>query len=171
MARAREEGYKIIYLDELCTTKSTIPTHDWTPRNQPFQVDYKQYHQRTVATIAAVSKEKGVELVMNFERSVNVPKFIEFLRALRQQQPFAKVALFMDQLAVHKSKDVREQYSRLKFEAIFNAAYSPNFNPIEGVIGVAKREIKKERLRALALNSAIDLEAVIARSFHEIEQK
>jgi hypothetical protein len=28
-----DEGYRIIYLDEFCTTKSTMPTHEWSPKN------------------------------------------------------------------------------------------------------------------------------------------
>jgi hypothetical protein len=31
-----DEGYRIFYLDEFMTTKSTMPTHDWTPKNQSF---------------------------------------------------------------------------------------------------------------------------------------
>ena len=30
------DGYGIYYLDEFCTTKSTMPTHEWTPRNHSF---------------------------------------------------------------------------------------------------------------------------------------
>ena len=32
----KAEGYSICYLDECCTTKSTMPTHEWTPRNHSF---------------------------------------------------------------------------------------------------------------------------------------
>jgi hypothetical protein len=71
-----DEGYRIIYLDEFCTTKSTMPTHDWTPKNACFQIDYKLYHTKTIASIISISKEKGVELVMNFPRSVNSEKYI-----------------------------------------------------------------------------------------------
>jgi hypothetical protein len=28
-----DEGYRIFYLDEFMTTKNTMPTHDWTPKN------------------------------------------------------------------------------------------------------------------------------------------
>jgi hypothetical protein len=51
---------------------------------------------------------------------------------------------------------------------IFNAAYSPNFNPIEGVISVGKGAIKKKRLNALARNEAINMEEVIENSFYAV---
>ena len=31
-----EQGYLIIYVDEFMTTKSTLPTHDWTAKNHNF---------------------------------------------------------------------------------------------------------------------------------------
>ena len=65
-----------------------MPTHEWTPRNHSFQIDFKRYHRNTIATIACISEREGVELVMNFPRSVNIEKFIEFLRALRRKFPF-----------------------------------------------------------------------------------
>ena len=67
---------------------------------------------------------------MNYPKSVNIDKFIEFLKELRRKNPFAKMALFMDQLSVHKSTAVRNVMRELRFEPIYNAAYSPDFNPI-----------------------------------------
>jgi hypothetical protein len=69
------EGYLVIYLDEFCTTKMTIPTHDWTPPNATFELDYKLYHKKTLASIVGISVN-GPELVMTFEKSVDSPKFI-----------------------------------------------------------------------------------------------
>ena len=34
----------------------------------------------------------------------------------------------------------------LRIKPIFNSSYSPNFNPVEGAIGVVKSGIKKKRL-------------------------
>jgi hypothetical protein len=73
-----------------------MPTHDWTPRNTTFNIDYKLYHKATIASIVAISAEHGVELTMNFPKSVNIPKFIQFLKALRAKRPKSKLAIFMD---------------------------------------------------------------------------
>ena len=37
----KSQGYRILFIDEMCTTKSTIPTHEWSPVNQPVKIDYK----------------------------------------------------------------------------------------------------------------------------------
>ena len=152
LQQAIEDGYTIHYVDEFVTTKSTMPTHDWTPVNAAFQIDYKQYHTRTIASIVSISKEGSVELVMNFTRSVNIPKLLSFLEQLRSLKPNEKMAVFLDQLSVHRSNDAKTLMDELGIKYIFNAAYSPNYNPIEGVISVGKGKVKKVRLRALALN-------------------
>ena len=36
-------GYRIIYLDEVMVTKSTIPTHEYSPFKQPVVVDLKGF--------------------------------------------------------------------------------------------------------------------------------
>lgn len=100
----QEDDYLVIYLDEFCTTKSTIPTHDWTPRNATFEIDYKLYHTKTYASIVGISSE-GLEPIMTFHKSVDSPKFIEYLRALRHKHPHRKLVCFFDQLRVHFSKE------------------------------------------------------------------
>ena len=79
---ALKDGYTIVYCDELCTTKATMPTHDYSKINSPIKIDYKQFHKKTLATIAAISEINGVELIMSFDKSVNSDKFILFLKKL-----------------------------------------------------------------------------------------
>lgn len=71
----QRDGYHVIYIDEFCTTKSTMPTHDWSPKNATFEIDYKLYHKKSLASILGMSNE-GIELIMTFEKSVNSEKFI-----------------------------------------------------------------------------------------------
>jgi hypothetical protein len=137
LIRFQERNYHIIYVDEFCITKSTIPTHDWTPRNATFEIDYKLYHKKTLASILSISKD-GPELIMTFEKSVTSEKFILFLRALRKKHPHKKLVLFFDQLRVHFSKKCQPVYEELGIEYILNSSYSPNFNASEGAISCCK---------------------------------
>ena len=34
-------GYRILFVDEIVTTKSTIPTHEYSALKEPFTIDYK----------------------------------------------------------------------------------------------------------------------------------
>ncbi len=99
--------------------------------------------------MAAISEKYGVDLILNYERSVNSDKFVQFLTRLRQKYPFEKLALFMDRLMVHRSKKVTKKMEELKLQRILNASYSPDFNPIENMFSVFKGGIKKRRLQLL----------------------
>ena len=44
----------------------------------------------------------------------------------------------MDQLAVHKSRDVRPWYEELNIAPVYNVVYSPEFNPIESIFSRVK---------------------------------
>ena len=92
------EGYRILYTDEFVTTKSTIPTHAWSLPYQPIKVDPNQYSSKAIASIISISEEAGIELIMNFEKSVNNDKFITYLVALRRKYPFYRLAVFLDRL-------------------------------------------------------------------------
>ena len=48
------------------------------------------------------------------------------------------LALFMDNLAVHRHREVQLEYEKLNIIPIFNVAYSPEFNPIEAVFSKVK---------------------------------
>jgi len=55
MRQYRERGFRIVYLDEMMVTKSTMPTHEWSVRNEHVQISYNQFANQTIASIAAVS--------------------------------------------------------------------------------------------------------------------
>lgn len=59
-----QRGYRLIYIDEMCVTKSTIPTHAYSPLRRPIEIDLKNFSNKTVAVLAGISKQKGMELVM-----------------------------------------------------------------------------------------------------------
>ena len=79
----KQQGYRIIYLDEFCITKSTIPTHDWSLPNSPLKIDKNLYHKKTLACIIAISREAGFEMLKIYDKSVDTDKFIQFLKSLR----------------------------------------------------------------------------------------
>jgi hypothetical protein len=60
-----------------------------------------------------MSAVNGIELVMNFDRSVDRVKFITWLKALRRKYPFRKMCLFMDRLSVHRCNEVSGEFARL----------------------------------------------------------
>ena len=104
---------------------------------------------KAVAVLAAVSREFGVELAMCFPSAVNVSRFKIFLENLRSARPFDNMILCMDNLAVHRNREVKERMDELVFRYCCTPRYSPQYNGIEEVWSQSKAYIKKERLNAI----------------------
>ena len=73
-------------------------------------------------------------------------------------------ALFCDQLAIHKSKEVREACKELGIKLLLNVPYQPDYNPVESCISKIKSYYKKNKLRLLANEEIIDYAALIEES-------
>jgi len=60
------------------------------------------------ALILSISYERGLEFYQVFDKSVNAAKFKQFLLNLRQANQFSRIALFMDNLQVHKANAIKK---------------------------------------------------------------
>jgi transposase len=75
--------------------------------------------------ISAISEDAGMEHYLLKLRSIAVPEFIEFLEDLHDKYFGEPLVLFMDNLNVHKTNEVKEVYQRLKITPVYNVPYSP----------------------------------------------
>ena len=117
-----------------------------------------------------MSEQLGSDLVMLFKKSVNIEKFKVYLDELRRRYFFDDICLYIDNLSVHKSKVIRERMDELSIAYVFSPIYSPDYNPVEYVFSMAKREIKERRLKAILNDEKIDLWKVIENSFSSINR-
>lgn len=127
-----------MYIDEFCTTKSTMPTHAWSLPTKPITIDYKQFSNSCIASVASISAKNGVDLIMNHPKSINQIKFSLFLRNLRRKYRNDKIALLCDRISFHRSLTTANLAEELGFKLVLNASYSPDFNAIEGAVGICK---------------------------------
>ena len=79
LAKAKKDGYRVVYIDETCFTRKTCPDTEWSLPKENMAVDTAMLDEPTLALLAGVSKEKGTEHFQIFESSVNVDKFLEYL--------------------------------------------------------------------------------------------
>ena len=80
------------------------------------------------------------------DKAVNIPKFACFLDKLRRLYFADDIALFLDQLAVHRSKIIQDRMDELSIPCIMNAVASPDWNPIETIFSFAKHNFRKIRM-------------------------
>ena len=128
----------------------------------------KHLNRETIAVLAGVSLEYGVDLVRIFPNSVNIAKFKTYLEELRSKFLFEDLCIFMDNLAVHRSRIIKERLDELSIAYVYCPPYSPEFNGIETVFSMFKRKLKKKRLQCIQEGREMEMEKEILNSFDSI---
>ena len=57
--------------------------------------------------IAAISYEKGQEYCEIYDKSIDIVKFMRYIRNLRSKNKGDKIFLYIDNLNIHRSKKVQ----------------------------------------------------------------
>ena len=123
--------------------------HAWTLPRTNIILDMSDVYIKCHAVLVAISRERGVDLVEVFEKSINKQKFKVFLETLRSKYPFDDILIMMDNLSLHKSNDTRQLMDELGFLYAYTPVYSPQYNGIEEVINIGKKKVKNVRLEML----------------------
>ena len=165
---AEEEGRTIVFLDEINFTKLSLSRTEWSARNSNLSVDQKEIYQGYRSVIATMTAERGVGLCIIHQKAVTAEDFVAFLRKLRAKLGDRPVALFMDQLRVHKSRDVQPEYDRLDITPVYNVGYSPELNPIEAVFSKVKAVFCRGRLNSLVNKTGFNFDRAITAAFRSV---
>ena len=92
------------------------------------------------------------------------------MKKLRKKHLKRPLALFMDQLSVHKSVDAKEYFSKLNIVPIWNVSYSPEFNPIEAVFSKVKAIFNRRRLNRLVRKLPFNTDETIKVAFNAVSK-
>ena len=97
--------------------------------------------------------------------------FAKYLRKLRKLNKDIPLAIFMDQLSVHKCREIKALYRDLDIEQIFNVGYCPDFNPIETVFSKVKDVHNRNRLNYLVNKTPYSADKIIRDAFRSINKE
>ena len=75
LTMAKNDGFRIVYLDETMFTRKTVADAEWTLPKENVQVDLAKLDEPTLAVLSGISKERGQEHFQIFKKSVKIPKF------------------------------------------------------------------------------------------------
>ena len=134
------------------------------------EIDQAKFSDSCVAALVSVSVEMGVEKIMLFDKSVDHEKFRVYLQELRDKWPFDDIAIYMDNLPVHRKKEIKARMDELGFEFIYSPAYSPDFNGIESVFSLVKAQIKRRRWVAIRNGAPFDIKKEILLAFRNVDE-
>ena len=158
-------GYEPVYIDEIMFTSKTNHQMTWAARREPILIDRKLTEVDPIACVAAISASNGVELVKQYDKSVDKFKFEEFLKELRSRIGDRKVVLVLDNLNVHTCPYTQHRMSLHEFKWAYTPIYYPDANPIETVFAMVKRKYRKFKLRNIVDNLEESPEEMINRYF------
>ena len=158
-------GFEPVYLDEVMFTQSTNQERTWAAKYAPILIDRRQSNQSATACLVAVSASRGVELVVQYERSVNKHRFDDFLGKLKQKRGDQKSLLVLDNLSVHTCGFSQTRMAHHGFKWLFTVPNLPDGNAIEFVFSMAKRSYKKMKLQQIAGGNQHSVERLIEESF------
>ena len=149
------DAASLVFVDESGANRAMCPRYGYAPRGQRSFGQAPRNRGRNTSILAAMSPQ-GLVATMTIEGATNKEVFSTYLDhflcpALRPGQ-----VVILDNLAVHKSEEVRVKIEACGCRLVFLPAYSPDFNPIEHAFAKLKHFLRKARARAQeALHEAI----------------
>ena len=165
----RLRDVKLVWVDEAMFTFNTFSTRAWSAKHQSIEVNDADIRIKSMAFLGAISDNGGLEAYTMHAKAITTKEFIEFVEMLSAKFHGQDFAIFMDNLQVHKTKEVLETCKRLKARPIFNVPYSPDFNGIETYFSLLKGEYKKLILERLIKGVKVDSQSLIMQSIHRVE--
>ena len=152
-----KNGFEWVCIDETRFEVGYLKKYGWGERGTR-TVNRKKKHGFSGTAITAISSE-GFAYCQFVRGSVTSDIFLRFLTKLRKQFPQeADIVIWLDNASIHKAAmkvfpQDEQTKKRLKEEGkrwipvIFNAAYSPELNPIENVLSDWKRIVEEKITR------------------------
>ena len=123
-----------------------------------------------MAFIVALSLEKGYFHFQTFVKSVNQHKFIEFLKQVKLKIGNIPFAIYLDNLAAHKTKLVKEYMRENDIEPVYSPVYSPQYQPSEYLIGLIKNKLRKQILENLYFDKIEKYDKLLKMKSSEIHR-
>lgn len=139
------ENAIVICVDEktqiqaLDRTQPELPLREGNPRRQT--ATYKR--NGTVSLIAALAVHTG-EITAKTIKSNNAQNFLKFLKGLDRKYRHKKLHVIVDNLSIHKHKDVKEWLSgKRKITLHFTPTYSSWLNQVEIWFNILTKDVVK----------------------------
>lgn len=128
--------HDVISIDETCFYLDAKPSRGYCPKGMRIGVPLTRYRKAKVTLILAVGVY-GVQHWKLLHGSADSKTFASFV-SLIPKLPH-QVHLLMDNVSFHKSTCVMDVLRERNMNALFNAPYTPEWNPVEYIFSKVKR--------------------------------
>ena len=147
LAKVIAAGTPLVYFDEASFNLWLRNRKTWTPVDEPIKYPLGKNRGKGITVMGAISQHLGKPL-FTMEVSTNSQAFMSFLHKLRQRFPLRKtrVTIVLDNARAHQTSDAKKLAEDLNFELMFMPPYTPEFNCIEALWSVIKKDFKRRVL-------------------------
>lgn len=146
MRQAGLAAEDLVFLDETGFNLGMTKRDAWAPKGQR-AVDFRPGNKgKNVSVLAAISVA-GLLSMATMVGGLTIPDFLSFLAKRLIPRLRKGMAIVMDNLSVHKNKQVVSLLRAHGIGVIFTPPYSPEFNPIENVWSILKSRFRKRLVR------------------------
>ena len=158
LAKVIAAGTPLVYFDEASFNLWLRNRKKWTPNEEPIKYPLGRNRGKGITVMGAISQHLGKPL-FTLEVSTNSTAFKSFLRKLRQRFPLRKtrVTIVLDNARAHQTTDVKALAEELNLELMFMPPYCPEFNCIEALWSVLKKDFKRRVLLQQQVEISDDL--------------
>ena len=144
MMEHKEQGKLILYLDETNFTPRKHSAYSYALKYMNQETGTHNLQVTTMSAIVCINQEYGIVDHMIVPGAVNAVIFLDYINQLfHTLEGREDVVIFMDNLRVHHTKQVKERLDLFGWTAVFNAAYSSEIHCIERVFARVKFNYKK----------------------------
>lgn len=145
LALRKEERVQLYWADETSLYDDWFRPLGRAPRGLPVEnFNHRRARPQRQSLIAAMSATE-LRAPWCFSGSLTAERMIEWLQQLRPQLG-PKDVLLLDNAAPHRAGKVQQWLEENPMRILFLPPYSPEFNPIEKVWALVKREWRRQRL-------------------------
>ena len=152
---ARVRLDQLVFLDEFGASTQMQRTHGRAPPGERVVSSVPHGHWKVVSTVAAMTS-RGVLCSASFDAATDAELFVAFVREALVPLLVPGQVVVLDNLAPHKSPEVRRLVESAGGTLLLPPPYSPDLNPIEMAISKVKAVLRRLARRTVeALFDAI----------------
>jgi transposase len=133
---------QLVFLDEFGATTNMQRTHGRAPPGERVVAAVPHGHWKVVSTVAAMTC-RGVLCSASYDAATDTALFVAFVREVLVPLLVPGQVVVLDNLAPHKSPEVRRLIESAGATLLLLPPYSPDFNPIEQAISKTKGVLRK----------------------------
>lgn len=131
----------LVCIDEACFYVGDHPKRGYSQRGQRLTIATSRTVRRRKFTLLMAVAQTGIVHYKILDHNCKKPDFVQFIGELNVR-PGA--VLLMDNVAFHHSKETAAAVQNKGCTQLFIPPYSPDFNAIENIFGVAKQAFRAQ---------------------------